>query len=66
MVPGVELKPNEEYTITYTVNEKVSKNSTIIIYYSPYVNIIEDRDSFKKILDNGGIYNFKIDYEVYL
>ena len=66
MVPGVELKPNEEYTITYTVNEKVSKNSSVIIYYSPYVHSDTDRDYFKKILANGGIYNFKVDYEVYL
>ena len=66
MVPGVELKPNEEYTITYTVNEKVSKGSGVLIYYSPYVHSDTDRDYFKKILANGGIYNFKIDYEIYL
>ena len=66
MVKGVELRPNEEYTITYNVNEKVSKNSIIIIYCQPYSNSVEDPDGFKKIIENGGIYNFKIDYEVYL
>ena len=66
MVKGVELRPNEEYTITFDVNEKVSKNSAITIYYQPYTNYAEDPDGFKKIKENGGIYNFKIDYEVYL
>ena len=66
LVGKIEIKANEEYNVSYTLDTKFSKGKTLII--STLIAPREDKTSedFGKIKENGGIYNFKVDYEVYL
>ena len=65
-VGKIEIKPNEEYEVSFNINLKVNKKSLLMI--STLIAPREDntKEDLGKIKENGGIYNFKVDYEVYL
>jgi len=65
----MELKSGEERELTFNVNLKVKASSKTLIILSNLVCPREGEvfhEDAEKIKENGGMYNFKVDYSVYL
>lgn len=65
----MELKSGEERELTFNVNLKVKASSKTLILLSNLVCPREGEgfhEDAEKIKENGGMYNFKVDYSVYL
>ena len=59
----IEIKNGEEYTMTYDLGLTMKKGYSLQIFFGFDTT---DTGGVKTMIENAGVYNFKVDYSVYL